>query len=195
MFNLYTYFPEPLDKTIDKILFPFNYILHETLNLSPNAVSVLGLFSGILSIGCILLESWELALFLMAFSLFFDILDGNIARTYDLEGENGEIIELIVDRSIEIMMFLALAYVQVIDILLAVLIIYAIILMTSLRDKAKFDPGAKRIAFFIGYILGFPLIITIAFFIQIFAYMLQLVILDIALYKDLSSEETKNLLP
>jgi phosphatidylglycerophosphate synthase len=154
--------------------------------MQPNHVSVVGFILGLLSVGLILRTHWQLGLILMAISLLFDGIDGNIARVYGLESETGEYLELIFDRSLEAFLFLALAFIFGIDYRLVFLAIYSILLMTSLRDKAKFDPGLKRISLFLCLIMSFELIFTLVFFVHIGAFILQLCILD---YKNQKNDE------
>ncbi|MFX0087086.1 MAG: CDP-alcohol phosphatidyltransferase family protein [Candidatus Hodarchaeota archaeon] len=175
----------------DKIMRPISEFFHLKLKLEPNHVSVIGFIIGLMSVGLILLSYWQLGLILMAISLFFDGIDGNIARVYELESETGEILELIFDRSLEALLFLALASMFGIDYRLVFLVIYSILLMTSLRDKAKFDPGLKRISLFLCLIMSFESIFTLVFFVHIVAFILQLCILD---YKNqVSGEVQKNI--
>ena len=74
--------------------------------------------------------------------------------------------------------FLAFALINGIDFGLAILVIYSILLMTSLRDKTKFDPGLKRVALFLGFIISFELIFNAVFFVHVGSFIIQLAILD-----------------
>ncbi|MFX1514058.1 MAG: CDP-alcohol phosphatidyltransferase family protein [Promethearchaeota archaeon] len=184
---MHTYFPRDIDKKINQFFNPASELFHEKLKLSPNQVSIMGYIIGMVSVIFILSEEWPIALILLASSLFFDGIDGHMARTYELMSETGEKLELIFDRSVEACMFLALAYIHEIDLTLALLTIYSILLMTSLRDKAKFDPGAKRVAIFIGFVFVFEIVVTLVFLIHIVAFVLQLVILNYTQQIELSA--------
>ncbi|MFX1515271.1 MAG: hypothetical protein ACFFC6_03115, partial [Promethearchaeota archaeon] len=87
-------------------------------------------------------------------------------------------LELIFDRSLEAFIFMAFAVITGIDFGLAILVIYSILLMTSLRDKTKFDPGLKRVALFLGFIISYELIFNLVFFVHIGSFIFQLAILD-----------------
>ncbi|MHA1967705.1 MAG: CDP-alcohol phosphatidyltransferase family protein [Candidatus Hodarchaeales archaeon] len=162
----------------DKIMRPISDFFHIKLKMQPNHVSLLGFCIGLLSVVLILLSHWQLGLVLMVISLLFDGIDGNIARMYGLQSKTGENLELIFDRSLEALIFIALAFHFGIDYRIAFLAIYSILLMTSLRDKAKFDPGLKRIALLFCLVMTFEIIFTFVFFVHIFSFILQLVILD-----------------
>jgi len=83
--------------------------------MNPNHVSLIGFLLGLVSVGLVFLTYWQIGLLLMGISLLFDGIDGNIARMYELESETGEFLELIFDRSLEVLIFLALAFLFGID--------------------------------------------------------------------------------
>ncbi|MFX0013087.1 MAG: CDP-alcohol phosphatidyltransferase family protein [Promethearchaeota archaeon] len=169
-----------LKKRYDQIMMPISDFFHMTLKLQPNHVSCIGFLIGLFSVILVLGGYWQAGLIIMAVSLLFDGIDGNIARLYSLESETGEKLELLFDRSLETLLFLAFAIVNGINFGLVFLVIYSILLMTSLRDKAKFDPGLKRIALFLGFIISFEMIFNIVFLVHIGSFMLQIIILDYA---------------
>jgi len=182
---MYVIFPNVKTK-YDQFMQPISHFFHIKLKMNPNHVSFLGFLLGLVSVGLVLLTQWQVGLILMGISLLFDGIDGNIARVYKLESETGEFLELIFDRSLEVLIFLALAFLFGIDYRLIFLVIYSIFLMTTLRDKAKFDPGVKRTALFFCVIMSFELIFTIIFFVHLGSFILQLCILD---YKNQSKVE------
>lgn len=167
-----------LKKRYDQVMNPLSELLHLKLKLQPNLVSCIGFLIGLISVVFILAGFWQFGLFIMAVSLFCDGLDGNIARMYGLESKTGEKLELLFDRSLEALMFLAFAFINGIHFGLAILVIYSILLMTSLRDKAKFDPGMKRIALLFGLIISFELIFNFVFLVHIGSFIVQIAILD-----------------
>lgn len=165
-------------KSYDQIMGPISEFFHIKLKLQPNHVSCIGFLIGLTSVAVILAGLWQLGLVIMAMSLLFDGIDGNIARVYGLESKTGEKLELIFDRSLEAFIFLAFAFINGINFGLAFLVIYSILLMTTLRNKAKFDPGLKRVALFLGFILSFELIFNVVFLVHIGSFILQIAILD-----------------
>ena len=165
-------------KHYDQVMRPISEFFHAKLRLQPNHVSCLGFLIGLGSVVLILVNLWQLGLMVMALSLLFDGIDGNIARVYGLESKAGEKLELIFDRSLEAFIFIAFALINGIDFGLVILVIYSILLMTSLRDKAKFDPGLKRVALFLGFVISFELIFNVVFFVHIGSFIIQLAVLD-----------------
>ncbi|MHA1941514.1 MAG: CDP-alcohol phosphatidyltransferase family protein, partial [Candidatus Hodarchaeales archaeon] len=165
-------------KTYDGIMRPISDLFHLKLKMLPNHVSVLGFLIGLVSVVLIFLTHWQLGLIVMCISLFLDGVDGNIARVYGLESKTGENLEIIFDRSLEALMFFALAFNFGVDYRVVFLTIYSILLMTSLRDKARFDPGLKRVSLILILVMSYEIIISLVFFTHIGAFVLQLCILD-----------------
>ncbi|MHA1947532.1 MAG: CDP-alcohol phosphatidyltransferase family protein [Candidatus Hodarchaeales archaeon] len=165
-------------KTYDGVMRPISDLFHLKLKMLPNHVSVLGFLVGLVSVGLIFLTHWQLGLIIMGISLFLDGVDGNIARVYGLESKTGEQFEIIFDRSLEAMMFFALAYNFGVDYTVVILTVFSILLITSLRDKAKFDPGLKRASLILILVISYEMIISLVFFVHIGAFILQLCILD-----------------
>lgn len=162
----------------DQIMDPIGKFFHTYLRLSPNQVSFIGFLIGLGSVILVLQNNWQLGLVIMAVSLFLDGIDGNIARKYNLTSQTGEKLELIFDRTLEAFLFLSFALIMDISIVLLGLLIYSILIMTSLRDKTKFDPGMKRIALFLGFFINFEYIFHLIFLVHLCSFILQLVILD-----------------
>ena len=165
-------------KSYDSIMKPISEFFHIKLGLSPNEVSFIGFLIGLSSVGLVIMQFWQLGLVVMAISLLFDGIDGNIARTYGLTSKTGEKLELIFDRSLEALLFSAFAIINRIDLGLVLLIVYTILLMTSLQKNAKFDPGLKRIALLFGFIINFEIIFHMVFFVHVGAVIVQLVIVE-----------------
>ncbi len=167
-----------LKNQYDQFMNPLSKFFHLKLGLSPNQVSCIGYIIGLISVIVIIVELWQIGLVLMIISLIFDGIDGNIARIYNLESKSGEMLELIFDRSLEILIFLAISLVMKVPILLYFLVVYSILMVTILRDKTRFDPGFKRIALVLGFFLNFEIIFQMVFLIHLFSFMLQMVLLD-----------------
>ena len=58
------------------------------------------------------------------------------------------------------------------------LALVAILLMTSIADRSKLDPGVKRFALYFGVWLPFPLIFSVIFLVNLTAYVVGLLIID-----------------
>ena len=162
----------------DRIMKPISEFFHIKLGMSPNQVSCLGFLIGLTSIPLVFMHYWQLGLIIMAISLLFDGIDGNIARVYGLTSKTGEKLELVFDRSLEALLFLAFAIINGIDLGLVLLIVYSILLMTSLQKKSKFDPGLKRIALLFGFIISYELIFQMVFFVHLGAVIVQLIVVE-----------------
>jgi len=154
-------------ETYDGVMRPISDLFHLKLKMLPNHVSVLGFLVGLVSVGLIFLTHWQLGLIIMG-----------ISRVYGLESKTGEQFEIIFDRSLEAMMFFALAYNFGVDYTVVILAVFSILLITSLRDKTKFDPGLKRASLILILVISYEMIISLVFFVHIGAFILQLCILD-----------------
>src|SRR6266568_920401 len=62
---------------------------------------------------------------------------------------------------------------------LGLMAVVAILLMTSIADRSKLDPGVKRFALYFGIWLPYPLLFTIVFAVNLAAYVVGLLIIDI----------------
>jgi len=58
------------------------------------------------------------------------------------------------------------------------LALVAILLMTSIADRSKLDPGVKRFALYFGLWLPYPLIFSIIFLVNLAAYVVGLLVVD-----------------
>lgn len=168
----------PLISKIDKLALPIAKIVHRNLGFSPNKLSVTSFVIGSFSVVAVLFQKIEIALGFLLISLIFDGLDGVVARLYNLESKTGERLELVFDRANEAMLFLALAATGYAELRLAILAIIAILLMTTLRDRTKFDPGFKRTILFLGYFVGFTLALKVIFWVNLVGFIINMLILD-----------------
>ena len=171
--------PVPRVKRLyDQLMDPIGHVFHIVLGLSPNQISCVGFFIGIVSVILVLLGHWQSGLVVMGISLFLDGIDGNVARRFNLQSDLGKKLEILFDRSLEAGIIFALSITMDISIILSVLLIYSILLMTSLRERTRFDPGMKRIALLFGFIINFEFIFHMIFLTHIGSFIFQMVILD-----------------
>lgn len=174
---------------ISKFLSPLLRFLHVHLKLTPNLISVFSFFTSTIAVVFILLKNVELALLLVFLALILDGLDGALARYFKLESRLGEKLELIFDRINEAMLFLALTWIGLVEFKTAILAIIAILLMSSLRDKAKFDPGCKRIMLFLGYIINnFEIALTFIFYINLTGFVMNTLIIEYRRQQEIDSK-------
>jgi phosphatidylglycerophosphate synthase len=158
---------------------------HETLGLSPNQLSVIGLLSGLVAAGLVVAGHLEAGLAALAFSQIIDGLDGGVARRYGLQSPSGERLEVIFDRACELAFFLALAYVGLASFRMAFLAFTAILLITWIEPRSKFDPGFKRFMMYFGYaamvlfqVRGFEIALHVVFFANLLGFVIGTILVD-----------------
>ncbi len=183
-------FVSVLTQKVDRVLNPIIEFLHLRLKLTPNQISVIGFLFGLIATGLILFNRIGFALLFLAISQVFDGLDGGVARRFNLESKTGERLDVYLDRSNEFVLFLALAYVGQVSYSMALLAFLAILLMTSLAEKSKFDPGFKRISLYIGYFVGFEFVLKAVFWVNLIGFVVSMIIID---YKDQQEKDRKAL--
>lgn len=61
---------------------------------------------------------------------------------------------------------------------LVLLALVAILLMTSIVERSRLDPGLKRFALYFGVGLPYPLIFTVIFAVNLAAYVVGLLVID-----------------
>jgi phosphatidylserine synthase len=120
----------------------------------------------------------------MVLSQFLDGLDGTIARKFGLQTPLGEQLEIVCDRGVECFMFLALAYSGRVGYNEAVLAFIAILLLTSLVKRSGVDLGFKRVVLYIGYFIGFPLAVQLAFWVNLGGFVLSMLVIDYRVQKE-----------
>jgi len=158
-------------KASDRVLTALIVLLHERLGLSPNAISGIHLALGIAAAAAVVAGRVGAGMLLLAASQIADGLDGGVARRYGLQSENGKLIETVVDRSCEIVFFLALVFAGLASLKISLLAIGAILLLTAVEPHSGFDPGFKRFMMYFGYALwagfgvaGFEIALNVVFF-------------------------------
>jgi len=178
----------------DRILGPLIHFAHERIGLSPNQVSTGGFIIGLLAAALVALGHVLAGLLLMALSQIIDGVDGGIARRYNLRTSKGAYLEAVYDRLNELTMFLALAYIGKASFTMALLAFLAIMLVTIVEPKSKFDPGAKRFMLYFGWlaevafgIRGFELSLHVVFFVNLTAVAVGTVIADYRLQKEVDA--------
>lgn len=168
-----------INRRVERFISPMLELLHKKCGLTPNAVSIIGFGIGTISVGFVLFKKIELALLLLLLTIIFDGLDGTLARKLNLQTKLGEKLELFFDRINEIMWFLALVFIGLASFKIAILAIVAILLITSVREKSKFDPGFKRTILFIGYLIhNFEIALALIFIANLAGFVASLVVID-----------------
>jgi len=144
----------------------------------------MGFVAGMLAASAIALDKIGIGIALMLTSQFLDGLDGTIARKFGLQTALGERLEVVFDRGVECFMFLALAYSGKVGYTEAVLAFIAILLLTSLVKRSGVDLGFKRVVLYIGYFIGFPLAVQLAFWVNLGGFVLSMLVIDYRVQKE-----------
>src|SRR5207247_2307208 len=91
------------------------------------------------------------------------------------------------DRVSETVIFAGFAAAGMVPLKLVVLALVAILLMTSIADRSGLDPGVKRFALYFGIWVPYPVLFTIVFAVNLAAYVVGLLVIDIQFPRSLDA--------
>jgi phosphatidylglycerophosphate synthase len=168
----------PLRRIADRIARPLVRLLHEGLGLSPAQITWASFWASAAAAGAIAAGRVPLGLALMAAGQVLDGLDGAIARSYGLSSDQGHRLDTLLDRASESLIFLAFAVAGLVPTMQALLAIAAVLLLTTVCDRSRLDPGFKRSVLYFGAWVPWPTLFTIIFGVNLAAYVIGLLIID-----------------
>ena len=167
-----------LGTALDRAVRPVLRFLHVTLGLSPDQLTWGAFWVSLVSAVCFAAGLTPLALAFMALGQVLDGLDGGVAREYNLVSAAGHRLDTTLDRASEIAIFFGCAIGGVVSLKLAVLAGVAVLLLTTIVDRSRLDPGVKRFALYFGLWLPYTLIFSLIFLVNLTAYVVGLLIID-----------------
>jgi len=174
------------------VLIRFSY---EKLRFTPNEISTIGFITGVIAATLVTTRSIGIGMCVLAISQIIDGIDGGVARRYNLQTSKGQMLEIVYDRSNELMMFLALTTIGEVSLRMSLLAFVAILLITAIEPKSKFDPGFKRFVLYFGYIAtalfslrGFEISMYIIFFANLLGFIIGTILVDYRLQKEIDAQ-------
>jgi len=171
-------FAPVLGTALDRGTRPVLRFLHVRLGLEPNEVTWSSFWASVAAAIAFGTHHLTGGLVFMAIGQVLDGLDGGIAREFGLVSAAGHRLDQRLDRASEIVIFFGFALGGFVSLKLAVLASVAVVLLTTVVDRSRLDPGVKRVALYFGIWAPYSLIFSIIFLVNLAAYVVGLLIID-----------------